>query len=183
MEKEIIESNKLIAEFMGMKNFCKEEEFLGYSKGVWVKDGDFQKEISGIIVLESLKYHESWDWLMPVVEQIHSFDEAEHTQLDCEVYEAVGSVDRDRAYMAVINYIKWYYEHYEQEISVENGDVYVECPHCYHWECQPVDQQRHHLQTYEILEWLPDEEGKDEVSIMKCLCCRKQFRLTWNYPE
>ena len=46
MEKEIIEGNKLIAEFMGLSMLHNQTR------------------------LETLKYHSSWDWLMPVVEKI-----------------------------------------------------------------------------------------------------------------
>ena len=60
----------------------------------------------GFLPLSHLKYHKSWDWLMPVVESIHSIDNAEHSQLDCEIYESVGSVDLGRAYMFVVKYIK-----------------------------------------------------------------------------
>jgi hypothetical protein len=48
-ETEIIEGNKLIAEFMN-----HEEDYDEH--GVWQK----------------LQYHSSWDWLMPVVEKIKS---------------------------------------------------------------------------------------------------------------
>ena len=56
-----IESNKLIAEFMGITNIVSEDDFLS---GEY--DGD------DVTVAEVFKYHESWDWLMPVVEKIES---------------------------------------------------------------------------------------------------------------
>lgn len=63
--KNTTEGNKLIAEFMGAS-------FKSYKKG--------QKTITNLyfdnppsyngISDENLKYHSSWDWLMPVVEKI-----------------------------------------------------------------------------------------------------------------
>lgn len=64
-----IEGNKLIAEFMGyyvtefngMYHFVrKEKKKPEHLNQVW----EFR--------LEESKYHESWDWLMPVVEKIES---------------------------------------------------------------------------------------------------------------
>ena len=56
MEKtqEVIEGNKLIAEFHGKYNTK------------WHTIGAFPEN--------QLKYHSSWDWLMPVVEKIESLD-------------------------------------------------------------------------------------------------------------
>lgn len=55
------EKNKLIAEFMGyIDNGCSEEGFLIHP------DTNYDIEI------ETLQYHSSWDWLMPVVEKIES---------------------------------------------------------------------------------------------------------------
>ena len=53
-ESEIIEGNKLIAVFMGMK-----------IKGDWVVLGGGSE-----YVVTNLKYHSSWDQLMPVAEKI-----------------------------------------------------------------------------------------------------------------
>lgn len=53
-EQEIIENNKLIAEFMDME--WRDEPFNNFFfKGLNVGD---------------LKFNESWDWLMPVIEKI-----------------------------------------------------------------------------------------------------------------
>ena len=67
-------------------------------------------------------------------------------------------------------------------VETEGGDITVKCPHCDNWESQPIDQQRHHLQTFEISEWL-DTEGTDniEVSLMTCKMCEKMFELSWIY--
>lgn len=57
--KEIVEKNKIIAEFMGGILHTNG------SSGEWFKfDGGIAHDTS------DLKYHSSWDWLMPVVEKI-----------------------------------------------------------------------------------------------------------------
>ena len=52
-QKQIIEGNKIIAEFMG-------------------KTRRYETTIE--IFYDNLKYHSSWDWLMPVVEKIEGID-------------------------------------------------------------------------------------------------------------
>jgi len=52
--------NKLIAEFMGL--YKKHDTTLYKYKGVDEK-GEFQFDIK----LQEMRYHTSWDWLMPVV--------------------------------------------------------------------------------------------------------------------
>jgi hypothetical protein len=60
-KEEIIEANKLIAVFMGGKikihNISNLEYFANLSHGM-------------SFIPPKLKYHESWDWLMPVIEKI-----------------------------------------------------------------------------------------------------------------
>ena len=56
-----MEDNKLIAEFMG----CVENP----NNGVWNTECPFEGKGHH---LETMKYHSSWDWLMPVVEKIRN---------------------------------------------------------------------------------------------------------------
>jgi len=53
------ENNKLIAEFMGMK--------LGDDKTMYYDDAE---NLHPPTPVDELKFHTSWDWLMPVVEKI-----------------------------------------------------------------------------------------------------------------
>jgi DNA-directed RNA polymerase subunit RPC12/RpoP len=66
-------------------------------------------------------------------------------------------------------------------IDNDSSDVHIQCPHCPNCESHPIDEQRHHIQSFEILEWEEDKEGQDEVSHMKCIPCQKEFRLIWKY--
>lgn len=60
--KEVIEGNKLIAEFMCVNRYTHiNKKTSYYIEGVECTD-------------ETLKYHSSWDWLMGVVEKINEID-------------------------------------------------------------------------------------------------------------
>jgi len=61
-------------------------------------------------------------------------------------------------------------------------DVFVTCPHCKNCEQHSIDEQRHHLQVFSIIEWV-GEENDIEVSHTKCESCKKVFKLYWKYKE
>lgn len=61
----IVENNKLIAEFMGLYKGFHAFEYESGQIPEWA-----EKEESNTLFLTDLKYHNSWDWLMPVVEKI-----------------------------------------------------------------------------------------------------------------
>ena len=72
------ETNKLIAEFMGAKIKSKRFYYmptlsknLSYDACYWFED--FNITYDGINV-NNLKFHESWDWLMLVVEKIENLN-------------------------------------------------------------------------------------------------------------
>lgn len=105
-EQEILDGNKLIAEFMGYP-ISKVE--LGFTS----------KEAK--TVMRRLEYHTSWDWLMPVVEKIEEFGYAiDICQNDCNIYENNNSgnflkeLNRrtkiEAVYAASIEFIKWHKE-------------------------------------------------------------------------
>ena len=62
-EKEIFNGNKIIAIFMGFSERKPDEQF----ETIWFSKGGFSQ-----YGINQLKYHSSWDWLMPVVEKIES---------------------------------------------------------------------------------------------------------------
>jgi len=59
--KTTTENNKIIAAFMGL-SYCTKHQYEG-----WYKNAEFNERICDF---DGLKYHSSWDWLMPVVEKI-----------------------------------------------------------------------------------------------------------------
>lgn len=68
MEQEIIEGNKLIAKFMGARGYYLNEDIITYPAG----DNPEPSINNGTAThnIYDLKYHSSWDWLMPVMEKI-----------------------------------------------------------------------------------------------------------------
>lgn len=107
--------NELIAEFMGW---------------VWPRDPDHKR-----YEITSLKYHVSWDWLMPVVEKISKITfkwETKHESgTDSYYLRTFGMLDEETGrvmvrinncalhtaptlieatYKAVVEFIKWYNE-------------------------------------------------------------------------
>ena len=65
----VLKGNKLIAEFMGAEILSPKTQFTYYDFGEKWYDLNgyiFQQKIHD----NSLRYHLSWDWLMPVVEKI-----------------------------------------------------------------------------------------------------------------
>lgn len=100
----IIENNKLIAEYMGInyepnRNSHESSEY-------FYEDSE-------------LGYHTSWDWLMPVIEQINSFGEFNVLIIGraCRIYSDLpqhfnrffeGDTTLDAIYAGVVEFIKWY---------------------------------------------------------------------------
>lgn len=122
-QTEIIEGNKLIADFMGWH----------YNKsGQWSRKEDFVI-IDGEEYSEKwerlLKFHTSWDWLMPVVEKIESLHDSVFSffivQDECDIalsssykengedWDAPNFAQRKgnkllSTWSAVVDFIKWY---------------------------------------------------------------------------
>ena len=89
--------NILIAEFMGLT-----EPFELPQHGTIRPNGDFKTEFT----VEQLKYHSSWDWLMPIVEKIEQVNEGVPKEL---INLSLFSY-REEVYKAVVEFIKWYNE-------------------------------------------------------------------------
>jgi hypothetical protein len=119
---QIIEDNKLIVEFMG----CR---ILSYPPSKWTSitrhselwcRGDALSPFyhytgrSSVaqIRLKSLKYHESWDWLMTVVDKIDSLGFPVMIYHDQCVIKSICTVHLSKrinsVYKAVVEFIKWY---------------------------------------------------------------------------
>lgn len=99
--KNIKESNKLIAEFIGMQKtsigwYDSEEVLLTINNNTF----------------DTLYFHKSWDWLMPIVEQCVSLDEVyemnNYEQYNNNIQDALWTINIDEVYTAVVKFIKWY---------------------------------------------------------------------------
>jgi len=68
-----------------------------------------------------LRYHESWDWLMPVYRSIKNYlDNIERPSnnhcchgdlLEVEIHCALTSIDIEKAWQATLDFIDWYNTH------------------------------------------------------------------------
>lgn len=96
MEQQVIEEgNKVIAEFVGLE--CIINDWVNYPKDnhdyTINLNGEFLCQYYGqkndVFAKGILKYHSSWDWLMPVVEKINIMDDNEYDVIifrrDCHI--------------------------------------------------------------------------------------------------
>ena len=110
-ENEIIEGNKLIAEFMGAK-YGKDVSFFMHGKDLWLP-------IHGVCTYTAidvgsgkiLQYHSSWDWLIPVIDKCTDLKEySEYKEL---AYLGYGGIQINTKFItstweSVVEFIKWY---------------------------------------------------------------------------
>lgn len=98
------ENNKLIAEFMGEYQYDQEDNFVTFD----LTDNMFSHDT---ILLENLKFHYDWNWLMEVVEKISNI---KHWSLNATIDWLSESQNRDGIYTiqdmyeAVVEFIKEY---------------------------------------------------------------------------
>lgn len=102
--EEILEGNKLIAEFMGFE----------FNKSKIIYDPTDTNPEGKLIgyPLSNLKYHSSWDWLIPVIDKIHSSNYyvdyylSELGQFNNGVH--INTKFIEVSFDSVIEFIKWY---------------------------------------------------------------------------
>jgi len=111
--KDIIECNKLIAEFMG-------RDFNDPINSVWYFDEDKNKHLERQETVDDLQYHNSWDWLMPVykrcIDTIGIWCVTHNDNNNARVWyqsgerigRALSSVDIQKAHSEISNLIEWY---------------------------------------------------------------------------
>jgi hypothetical protein len=96
-------NNKLIAEFMGVagETYCYIPE---HTLDIYDENGFFQEK-SNHFQYNELKYHASWDWLMPVVNKIEDYL-ADNVGKVGYFDECLNSNDLEVRYQAVVEFIK-----------------------------------------------------------------------------
>lgn len=123
----VLNGNKLIAEFLGIK--IDSEDFNFVPKNIFTHSIEADIQISDLYELE---FHSSWDWLMPVVEKIESIYDDFHgyfavhivsngctisgTKLRPGVVNAYFNQEYadsklKATYECVVKFIKWYNEY------------------------------------------------------------------------
>lgn len=123
-QEEQLQNNRLIAEFRGAK-------FMDCGGGIHIAEvgRDFCPTGATSVDLWGLKYHTSWNWLMPVVEKIDqilpddSFVLIEYNRCIIPVLEAEEPFDIDfvcntrleATYRAAVEFIRWHSEEKAKE--------------------------------------------------------------------
>jgi len=107
----IKENNKLIAEFMGWgRNYNYTDEV--YSNKNKNRKVPYWSEYNSEIYLKEMKYQQSWDWLMPVVDKIHStekyFTYVAKTSGQFKNEVSINPKFIEETYKDVVQFIKWY---------------------------------------------------------------------------
>ena len=100
--KNYVESNKLIAEFMGF-----EHTNIGWYDNNEVLPEWLYDQLNGN-TYDELQFNISWDWLMPVVGKCYEYAELgsyERTEIEESL---VGIININITHKAVIEFIKWY---------------------------------------------------------------------------
>jgi len=110
MENEILEGNKLIAEFMGAKYYdCYKNSIYPNGISIWKYDTPPKEDCTILWNTPDMQYHTSWDWLMPVVEKIEKLPFIEERASDG--HDKISLIyDINNVYPQVVEFIKWYNE-------------------------------------------------------------------------
>ncbi len=106
-----MESNKLIAEFMGgilssVPNLINLPQTIGQSRILCVKGSEgLPNGTYEVKRISDLKYHSSWDWLMPVVIKCFEVSEQTNDDLNFKLNDALLETNIDSLYKEVVEFI------------------------------------------------------------------------------
>ena len=114
------EDNKLIAEFMGFPIDNSDDP----NNPLYLIGHEYNTEYQATYLIE-MKFHNSWDWLMPVarkcIETLMSKDvfKMDHDRVKningaashyASITGYVGSVNMEMSFKCIVDFIKWYNE-------------------------------------------------------------------------
>ncbi len=117
-----IQGNRLIAEFMGYYTesddshdisatyMCDDHLINISNKEDWETSED---DWASWLRVDEMRFHLSWDWLVPVIEEIHSLDcyledYSGEALLYTPILQAIALGGIGAAYAEVVEFIKWY---------------------------------------------------------------------------
>lgn len=122
-QEEIIEGNKLIAEFMGAEfdmghyhvtdSYTKPdgEKVFKYQQGTAFYDvGQEPSSQKGGYPITIIKYHTSWDWLMPVAKKVIETYTGGMDVYSLYVSDSLRTAIIEEVWASVVEFIKWYNE-------------------------------------------------------------------------
>ena len=98
------QGNKLIAEFIGAKKLQETENTFSYEMYGLLECIDDGENEQHFFLPEDMKFHISWDWLMPVVEKC--LQTGDNTDAWDEIFDALMTVDINTVYESVVEFIK-----------------------------------------------------------------------------
>jgi hypothetical protein len=108
-----IESNKIFAKFMEFKFF----DYMNLPHCIYtVKVHDDLKLIFAAQnhLVDEVKFHSSWDWLMPIVKKAFDtefFDKFDEWKvLNKKICDGLAMADIDMVYAACLSFIQWHNE-------------------------------------------------------------------------
>ena len=101
-----MKENKIIAEFMGGQYV--DEHLIEFENFYSIKDIGDEFEYTNCFDSDNeLKFHSSWDWLMPVANEIIKSREEQNADWDLtDLKYALCTTNIEWVYKAVINFIK-----------------------------------------------------------------------------
>lgn len=112
-EKEIIEGNKLIAEFMGYKLITPEmrKEPETWTHSYWQKDYPQRQDV--LCEEKYLNYNASWDWIIPICIKCREIaKEYEDYSIEASTYNNIKfhllTLNLENVWYKVIEFIKVY---------------------------------------------------------------------------
>jgi hypothetical protein len=103
------EDNKLIAEFLGSNQVKEGEGFDLYSNMNFnflfedVKGDD--PDAKHFYLAEELKFHTSWDWIMPAVDKINIVVGDNMNALQDDIHNAMARVDKSATHHSIVEFI------------------------------------------------------------------------------
>jgi hypothetical protein len=94
-----MKNNKVIAEFMGVNVITLDD--VRKNKNPYFSSADGYLE-------DDLKYHTSWDWLIPVVDKCFQYGELHNSYREQIIASLSGVIDIEDTYKAVVEFINEY---------------------------------------------------------------------------
>lgn len=109
--EEIQQNNELIALFMGLEK--QEQQWRAPQPTTAYLVHDYWTPVA------KMKYHSSWEWLMPVGKKIFDYlqevarNRPRHTcsqgdLIEVDISCAIREYDREKAHQYIVDFIKWY---------------------------------------------------------------------------
>lgn len=169
--KTTIENNKMIAEFMGLE---LEETLSGKMVYAIEINSNNPKKTNDIktdfFEVDELKYHLSWDWLMPVAqkcrEEINKYKIIPQEMGSDKIIKGLFIIDMNYLYKAVIGFIYWYNEN--KYPFKEGDDYYTIEKDVVVWSCWDDVSEEVHDENPDKVYFLTKEDASNNNPYCQC---------------